>query len=380
MTDQFTQVTSQGFLSRIVGSIVGFLFGPLVVIGAIVLLSWNEGRAVQALSGLGEAAHATVEADANAALPANEGKLVHLSGPATASAAISDPDLGIDFKDQVTVARTAQMYQWRETKQQRTQDQLGGGQTTVTTYSYEKVWSDQPIDSSHFQHPEGHANPAMPLGDARWAASDAKLGAYTLGADTLKLATLSTALQPDAPDGWTAANGALEKGDPAAPQVGDLKVTYLGLATGSPLSILARQSSGGFAPFVTRNGYQLEIVKTGFEPAAQMIAEKRKDETTLTWILRGVGFAAMAIGFAMFLGPLSTFAAVIPLLGSIARGASFLAALVIAAPLTLVVIAISWIAFRPLVGVGLLVAAAVVLWALRSLHQSRHPAAAAAPA
>jgi Flp pilus assembly protein TadB len=83
----------------------------------------------------------------------------------------------------------------------------------------------------------------------------------------------------------------------------------------------------------------------------------------------------------MFLGPLSTFAAVIPIVGSIARGAAGLAAFVVSLPLTLVVIAVAWIGFRPLIGVGLLVLAALLLYGLSRLHRSRHPAApATAPA
>ena len=42
MVNQFTTVTNQGFFSRLMGSVVGFFVGPILVIGAIVLLSWNE--------------------------------------------------------------------------------------------------------------------------------------------------------------------------------------------------------------------------------------------------------------------------------------------------------------------------------------------------
>jgi hypothetical protein len=41
----FTETSSQGFGSRLGSSLTGLLIGPLLVIGAIVLLWWNEGRA-----------------------------------------------------------------------------------------------------------------------------------------------------------------------------------------------------------------------------------------------------------------------------------------------------------------------------------------------
>jgi len=376
MAGQFTTVTNQGFFSRLMGSIVGFFIGPILVIGAIVLLSWNEGRAVHALNGLSDASHALVEADATAVSPANEGKLVHVAAQATASADIDDPDVGAKFTGQVAVVRKAEMYEWKQTSHSTTHDKLGGGTETVTTYAYEKVWAGRAIDSSEFKHPEGHTNPPMPISGASWAASDAKLGAFTLDADTLTLLTLATPLTPDAPDGWTAAAGFLYKGQPSAPAIGDERTSYTGLANGSTISVLAAQSHGGFGPYVTKNGYQIEMAQLGDQPAAAMLADQKKTEGVITWVLRGVGFVAMFIGFAMFFGPLSTFMAVVPLLGSIARGAAGLAALVISIPLTLVVIAIAWIVFRPLLGIGLLVAAAALLYGLGRLHRRRNPAPA----
>src|SRR4051812_44070939 len=46
------------------------------------------------------------------------------------------------------------MYQWKEDKKQETQDNLGGGQTTTTTYDYTREWSDDAINSSEFKHPK----------------------------------------------------------------------------------------------------------------------------------------------------------------------------------------------------------------------------------
>ena len=63
MSDHFTETTSQGFFSRVGNSLLGLIIGPLLVIGAIVLLSWNEGRAVQAIVGLKDAASQVVEAE-----------------------------------------------------------------------------------------------------------------------------------------------------------------------------------------------------------------------------------------------------------------------------------------------------------------------------
>jgi hypothetical protein len=53
--------------------------------------------------------------------------------------------MGITFVDQVAVARTAEMYQWKEEKKEDTQTNVGSGTTTTTTYDYTRVWSHDPI-------------------------------------------------------------------------------------------------------------------------------------------------------------------------------------------------------------------------------------------
>ncbi|HTB43431.1 MAG TPA: TMEM43 family protein, partial [Acetobacteraceae bacterium] len=58
-------------------------------------------------------------------------------------------------------------------------------------------------------------------------------------------------------------------------------------------------------------------------------------------------------------------------LESMVGAGAFLVALTLAVPITLLTIAIAWIAHRPLVGVGLLVAAAVALFLLGRMHPRR---------
>jgi Transmembrane protein 43 len=75
-------------------------------------------------------------------------------GAATAQSPIEDSDVGLTLDDQVAVARTAEMYQWKEDKKEETQNDVGGSTTTTTTYDYSRVWSDHPINSSEFKHQE----------------------------------------------------------------------------------------------------------------------------------------------------------------------------------------------------------------------------------
>jgi hypothetical protein len=214
----------------------------------------------------------------------------------------------------------------------------------------------------------------MPFRNKRFAASDAKLGGWTLDADTLGRVDYSQALAPDAPAGWTRSGENYYRGDAAAPKVGDMRVRYVGLPSGTTISVLAMQSGGGFAVFTTKNGYQVELAAVGNRSAAELIEGKRKAEALLTWILRGLGTALMFLGFALFLAPLSTLASVIPIFGSIVGGAVALESLALAVPLSILVIAFACLTYRPLLGGGLILLALTVGYGLWRWHKTRAPA------
>ena len=97
--DSVTEVTTTGWLQRIVQSFVGAVIGVLLVIGSIVLLWWNEGRAVEAIRALDQGARQLVEANATAVDPANNNKLVHLSGTMTTRAPARDTAFGVGGDD-----------------------------------------------------------------------------------------------------------------------------------------------------------------------------------------------------------------------------------------------------------------------------------------
>ena len=74
--DAFTQVTSTSWIARLGKSILGVLIGIVLIIAAIVLLFWNEGRAVTTARSLAEGSRAVVEVGSASVDPANDGKLI----------------------------------------------------------------------------------------------------------------------------------------------------------------------------------------------------------------------------------------------------------------------------------------------------------------
>ena len=367
MTDNFTESSSQSIFGRLGDAIKGVLFGLVLIPLAIVLLFWNEGRAVKTAASLKEGAAAVVAVSAAAVVPANEGKLVHLSGEATTSDVVRDPLFGV-AQQALRLTRTVEMFQWQEEKKSETQKKLGGGTESQTTYTYTKNWAGQVIRSSEFKQPAEHANPTAMIGDTlATVASHVTMGKFVLppaivgkmrGDQALTLSTADAVQLPTDLQAKVKCVGDMFYlgADPAVPAIGDQRVKFTVLKPAT-FSILARQSGQTLDAYQTKAGREIERVESGTVPAATMFQHAKSENTVLTWALRLGGTLLMALGIGLILRPLATMADVLPLLGDLIGVGTAFAALLMAVMTSAVVIAVAWFAVRPLLSVVLIVAA-----------------------
>src|SRR3954468_18054600 len=151
MADVFTEVSNTGWLGRIGGSIKGVLVGGILTLICVGVLFWNEGRAVKEAKRIEEGRTACVSVDTGKVDPANEKKEIHISGDATTADKPADEAFGVSASA-IRLNRIVEMYQWKESKKTETKRKLGGGEEKVTTYTYEKTWDDDVIDSTDFKH------------------------------------------------------------------------------------------------------------------------------------------------------------------------------------------------------------------------------------
>ncbi|MBK9654576.1 MAG: hypothetical protein IPO66_03550 [Rhodanobacteraceae bacterium] len=366
--------------SRLKSSFFGFLFSFVLVIAALFLLAWNEHRTLKTYKGLKAAGDTVQVTPAESIDPAINGKLVYVSGEVTSEESARDPDFEIEAPALV-LRRSVEMYQWKENKKTESRDKLGGGKETITTYTYEKRWDDEPIDSGSFQE-GGHNNPgSMPYRDQNFAVSDARIGAWRAD-DTVLSALdgkpLTLAEDGSFPDGfWLADATTLYSGeDPKSPQIGDLRVKYSAVAP-QPASLIAQADGEGFKEWTSPADTAIYLVEAGSVDATVLVAHAQSTNSMWGWILRAVGFVLLWIAFSMMLGPLSTLAAVLPplgrMVGMFTGGVAFVLALVMAS----VTIVLSWILVRPLWAVVIVlgIVAAIALWSRKSARNA--PAAPA---
>ncbi|MBM3622994.1 MAG: hypothetical protein FJX20_20120 [Alphaproteobacteria bacterium] len=364
VSDSFTETSHTSWFERMKQAIVGVVAGLVMVAGSIGLLFWNEGRAVTTSRSLSEGAAAVVSAQPARVDPAHEGKLVHVAGDLKLAGPVADPEFGVSATV-IKLVRKVEMYQWKEESRQEKRTNVGGSQETVTTYTYVREWSEKRNDSSRFKQPGGHGNPEMRYQSRANVAPSASLGAFQLTAETLGQVSGGERLPVDQArlqqlrqrlgNNVHLRDGTIYVGvDPDSPRIGDLRISFEQV-TAEQLTVIARQAGSGFGRYQTKAGDQLLIVAKGVVPAAQLFSQAQAANSTLTWILRGVGAVLMFVGFGLFFRPLGVLGDVLPILGDVIRMGTGVIAFVLTLLLATTTIAIAWVYHRPLVGIAVLV-------------------------
>ena len=384
MSDQFSEITSRSWFSRIGRAFSGILFGIILVLLAMAGLFWNEGRAVSTARALSEGAGRVVTIDP-ARPAATAGQLVHFTGPVAIQGAPVDPLFSaLPVPDNANqLKRKVEMYQWLESRRSETRTKLGGGEETVTTYSYAPGWASRPVNSAAFKQPAGHANPAMPVEGNRFAARAGTVGQIVIPGDRLAglgderalpltgryLDTIASALN----DGRAVrlSGGAVHVGaDPANPQVGDLRISFETSAV-EVVSAVGTIDGGRLGSFTTSNGVSIGMIEAGAKPAAAMFEAAQSANTALTWGLRLAGLAAMLIGFRMIFAIAGVIGDVLPFVGDVLRFATGFAALGLTAVAGFLTIGTAWIWYRPLLGWSIIAIGAGLAIAFFALGKRR---------
>ncbi len=386
-------VTTTSYGSRIASSFKGIIIGIILFIISIPVLWMNEGRAVKTYKALKEGAGAVISVEATQIDGGNEGKLIHISGKAETADILTDAQFGVSFNG-IGLEREVEMFQWRENTSTETKKKVGGSEEKTTTYTYEKAWSSTAINSSTFQERvdpqtnEQRINPGViPFEETKQKAKNVKVGAFKLTESQIARigSAITYTLKDDQPlpsikniaktaNGfYISANGTSSL---AAPAIGDIKITFKVIAQ-QDVSICSVQTGESFKPYTAKNGKSIDLLSSGIKTADEMFQSAQSANKVLTWILRFVGFFLMYIGISSVLAPFAVMADVLPFLGNLVSTGTKAISFLIALPISLLIIAVAWIFYRPLLGIALLVVvvACIVLIVKKALS-----AKAAAPA
>lgn len=351
-------------MNRIGNSFKGVVGGFIFLVLGVILLWWNEGNNVRNLKTTAELEDSYVDVKSNKVESKNDGKLVATHGKLINEKELTDETFGVTIKTPI-MKRTVEVYQWKETSNT---DKDGN-----TTYSYNKDWSERLIDSSDF-HETGHDNPTSKLyEDKTYTSDDVKVGAFSLSSEQVeKLSTKAnfTEFNQETINGLNLKinnNYITNSEDFENPKIGDVRITFT-FNNSTEVSVLAIQSDDSFVDFTSKAGKKVNKIVEGSHNGKDMIQSIRSENKFMKWILRFFGFIICMAGFRTILKPISAITSYVPLLGSLVGTAMGLVSFVLSLSLSLFVIAIAWIRFRPIVGISLIaiVVALIIFLIIRS--------------
>ena len=377
----YTETTSTSYGQRLAGSAKGMIGGLLMFIIGTCLLWWNEGRTVRTAKAIGDAAsHVESVADVSRVDASLNGKLIHASAFADTKDTLTDDLFGVR-EQAIKLDRKVEYYQWVEHSQRKKRDKVGGGEETITTYTYEQEWVKKPVNSSNFKESRyRNANRVLSEVEERnEMAQHVTFGAYTLpesfvasisGSEPVevrmteeqrftwneRLHMLRPKVNTETSLVHTSANTVYLGLSPNSPQVGDVRVTFTKVPP-ADISLIAQVDGSTFKAYRAKNGQSFSRVQMGTVGVDEMIEQARSENNMLTWVLRLVGVLLIVIGLKGMFGLLPMLFKVLPFLGSIVDAGVGLVSWILGLAWSFIIIAIAWLVFRPIIGISLLVLA-----------------------
>ena len=354
----YTETTRTSYGQRLGNSFRGIFLGLILFIGGTVLIWWNEGRAVKTDKMLKEAQSQVVEMpDISRVDPAFEGKLVHASGLATTTDSLYDSKYHVGVRG-ISLRRDVEYYQWVEHASSTTKDKFGGAQETTTTYTYDLQWVSSPVSSDDFHDPEyrGKNSVKETVDNLVLYAQDVSFGAYKLNEQQIHSVggSIPLPVNGDSPVIYIG-------NDSSRPEVGDVRITFSQVLP-AHVTIIAVASGSSFTEFHAKSGKAFSALRMGDVSQEQIFESEHSANKILLWVLRLLGFLLVMAGLKGIFNILETLMKVVPFLANIVGWGVGLVCGLVAFVWTLVVAAIAWVAYRPVVAIVLLAIAAVAIW------------------
>ena len=349
-----------------------------------------------------------------------EGELVCGTALATTDDSLTDKQFGIGAKA-ISLQRKVEYYQWVEHSESKSEDKLGGKEETTTTYTYSKEWVSEPVNSEEFKDKSYRNKNFVltSVEDEVLWAENVSFGAYKLNEslihsisskESMELAFSDEVLElldrntqtaherfygivnslKKQAESVAAADSAKASADsiqavtdslmanaankkdlnyihqagnvlyfgrvPGAPEVGDVRVMFEKIVPAN-VTIIAEVSGDTFKPFKAGNGKRFQRLVMGRRDAADIFEAEHDANTMWLWILRVFGVVLVVAGLRGIFGFMATILKVVPFVSSILGWGVGVVCTIVGIVWSLVVIALAWLFYRPVLGISLLVLA-----------------------
>ena len=148
---------------------------------------------------------------------------------------------------------------------------------------------------------------------------------------------------------------------PGSPEVGDVRVTFEKVVP-AKVTIMAVVDGDSFKPYKAKNGKRFQTLVMGKKSGDELIDAEKEANNMWLWLLRGLGVLLVIGGLKGIFGFLETLLKVVPFIANIFGWGVGVVCTILGVVWSLIVIAIAWLFYRPILGITLLVIAGFLTW------------------
>ena len=148
---------------------------------------------------------------------------------------------------------------------------------------------------------------------------------------------------------------------PGSPEVGDVRVTFEKVVP-AKVTVMAVVDGDTFKPFKAKNGKRFERLVMGKKSGDEIIEDAKTENNIMLWVFRVIGILMVIGGLKGIFGFIEMILKVVPFIAGIFGWGVGIVCTVVGVVWSLIVIAIAWLFYRPLLGITLLVLAGFLIW------------------
>lgn len=324
--------------------------GLLFIIIGICILWFNEGRTVKQEEAIKEAKSNYIDITNEELNPKYNNKLIATIGEIdlTNSENITDGIFRIKVNSS-KMKRIVEIYQWEENCD------------TDNNCTYEKIWKEELNNSNDFKQKE-YINPeTKPYESTEIIAQNVKVGALTLNEELIrklpynKEVTNYQLTDEYKTEEYKIVNQYITDAENLEnPEIGNIRISFR-YNISSTVSILAVQTNDTFKEYTAKNKNKIYTIREGRLNGEQLLKELSNENNTLKWILRLIGIIITISGVSGMFSTLKNITTRIPIIGNIIDLTTSIVAITIGGSISLIIILLAWLRYRPIISLILLI-------------------------
>ncbi|MCR4700100.1 MAG: TMEM43 family protein [Bacteroidaceae bacterium] len=148
---------------------------------------------------------------------------------------------------------------------------------------------------------------------------------------------------------------------PGSPEVGDVRVTFEQVVP-AKVTVMAVVDGETFKAFKAKNGKRFQTLVMGKKTGDEIIEAEDESNGFWLWVWRGIGTLLVIGGLNGIFGFIETILKVVPFIAGIFGWGVSAVCTIVGIVWSLIVIAVAWLFYRPVLGITLLVISGFLIW------------------